>query len=149
MEIAQPISTLLDYKKGTLWSITPDATVYEAIELMADKNIGALPVMEGDRLEGLISEREYSREVILKERSSKTTVVRDVMLAEVPCVTPGDDIRSAMELMTRNRVRHLPVMQGGKVVDIVSIGDLVNWIISSQDSLIQQLENYIRGAYPA
>jgi len=128
-----------------VWTTTPEATVFDAIKLMAEKNVGALLVMEGDRLVGVISERDYTRKVILLGKGSKTTPVRDILTALVVSVTPTHTVEDCMQLMTRHHVRHLPVLEGGKVVGIVSIGDLVNWIINVQRITITQLRNYISG----
>jgi CBS domain-containing protein len=119
----------------------------DAIQLMADKNIGALLVTKGDNLIGIISERDYTRKVVLKGRASKDTPVRDILSGHVIHVSPDHSVDECLKLMTEHRVRHLPVLEGGKVIGVVSIGDLVNWIISAQSSTIQQLETYITG-YP-
>ena len=148
METTDPISAVLHNKSPEFWTTTPDTTVYEAIELMAEKRIGALLVMDGDQLAGLISEREYTREVILKDKSSRNTPVKDIMISKLIAVSPSDSVEHAMELMTVRRFRYLPVLSEGKVVGIVSIGDLVKWIISAQGALIGQLEGYIKGSYP-
>lgn len=149
MEIADPVSTAMHHKNRDLWWISPDSTVLEAIQLMSDKNVGALLVMEGDALAGLISERDYTRNVALKGKSSRATTVREIMTVEVTCVTPEHSVEECLQLMTDERIRHLPVLEDGKVVGIISIGDLVKWIISAQNALIDQLDNYIMGAYPA
>lgn len=149
MESSVPISAVLQHKSSDLWSIGPDTTVFEAISLMADKNIGALLVLDGERLHGLITERDYTRGVILKKRSSRDTPVREIMSAEPVTVTPGDTVEHCMQLMTERRIRHIPVLDGGQVTGIVSIGDLVKWIISAQGAMIDHLENFIKGSYPA
>lgn len=149
MESSVPISAVLQHKSSDLWSIGPDTTVYEAIALMADKNIGALLVLEGDQLLGMITERDYTRGVILKKRSSRKTPVREIMSPEPVSVTPGDTVEHCMKLMTDLRIRHIPVVASGRVSGIVSIGDLVKWIISAQGAMIDQLENFIKGSYPA
>lgn len=148
MQSTDPISAVLHHKSVDLWTTTPDTTVYKAIELMAEKRIGALLVMEGDRLAGLITEREYTRGVILKDKSSRDIPVRDIMIKKLVTVSPSDTVGHAMQLMTDERFRYLPVVSGEKVVGLVSIGDLVKWIISAQGALIGQLEGYITGAYP-
>jgi CBS domain-containing protein len=148
MHIVGNIDTLLSRKGATLWSIDPDATVFEAIELMADKNIGALPVMREGKLVGLFSERDYTRKVVLKGKTSRQTPVREIIPAEVVSVECGETIEECMRLMTEHRVRHLPVLEGSRVVGIISIGDLVNWIISSQDDALAQMQDYISGKYP-
>jgi CBS domain-containing protein len=123
--------------------------VYEAIQLMSQRNVGALVVMEGDRLEGVVSERDYTRKVVLRGKSSKETAVRNIISQPVITVTPEHTVEDCMRLMTENRVRHLPVLDRNRVVGVVSIGDLVNWIISVQSVAIDQLEDYIAGQYPA
>jgi len=140
-----PISTLLHHKTAELWSIAPEATVFEAIKLMADKNIGSLLVMSGGKLAGVFTERDYTRNVALQGKSSKDTRVREIISSQVVSVTPQHSIEDCMKLMTENRVRHLPVLEGDKVVGIISIGDLVNWIISAQSAAIAQMEQYIAG----
>jgi CBS domain-containing protein len=141
------VNEILAHKSGTLWSISPDATVFEAISLMAEKNIGALPVMADDKLLGVISERDYTRKVAIKGKSSKETKVREIVAPPVTA-TPTHTVEECMKLMTANRVRHLPILQGERVVGLVSIGDLVNWIINAQSVTIYQLESYITGHYP-
>ena len=139
------VARLLEKKGNEVWSIGPDATVYEAIKLMADKGVGALLVLEGDALAGIVSERDYARKVILLERSSRETPVRDIMTSEVVSVLPKQTMEDCMALMTARHIRHLPVLDGGKVVGIVSIGDLVKSIIADKEVLIEQLEGYISG----
>ncbi|MCX8090943.1 MAG: CBS domain-containing protein [Verrucomicrobiae bacterium] len=141
------IRDILAQKGSTVWTISPTATVFEAIQMMADKNVGALVVTEGDRLAGIISERDYTRKVILKGRSSKDTPVRDILSKEVIHVTPEHTVDECLRLMTEHRVRHLPVLEGERLVGIVSIGDLVNWVIHAQSTTIHQLQTYITG-YP-
>lgn len=141
------ISDILSQKGGSTWEISPNATVFEAIQMMAAKNIGALLVMEDRKLVGIISERDYTRKVALKGKSSKETPVREIVTDKVITATPRHTVEDCMRMMTENRVRHLPVVDGGKILGVVSIGDLVNSIISSQHSTIQQLETYIAG-YP-
>ncbi|HMJ65869.1 MAG TPA: CBS domain-containing protein [Candidatus Binatia bacterium] len=142
------IDEILQHKSANLWTIAADATVFDAIHLMADKNIGALLVMTGDRLVGIISERDYTRKVALKGKSSRETQVREIISTPVISVTPDHTVEECMRLMTENRVRHLPVLESDRVVGVVSIGDLVNWIISRQSVTITQLESYISGQYP-
>ncbi len=148
MEITTPISAILNDKGSHVWSIRPDATVFEAISLMAEKNIGALAVLEGDRLVGTISERDYTRKVVLLGRASQHTPVADIMDRELVMVTPRDSIQEAMRLMTVRRRRHLPVMKGDALVGMLSIGDVVNWTISEQNMAISDLEHFVTGAYP-
>src|SRR5271165_307905 len=146
MEIAGTISRILAQKGSTVWSIAPAAMVFDAIALMADKNIGALPVVENDRLIGIVSERDYSRKVILKGKSSKETRVEEIMTRDLVTVEPSDTVVDCMRVMTETRVRHLPVMEGAKMVGVLSIGDLVKWLISAQAATIDNLEQYITGA---
>ena len=144
------ISRLIEGRASSnVISSTVDAPVREAIALLASKRIGAVPIMEGGRIVGIFSERDYMNEVILKGKSSKTTHVREIMSSDVITISPHDSVVHGMHKMTREKVRHLPVVEGGKVVGILSIGDLVKWIISAQDTLIHQLEGYIKGTYPA
>jgi CBS domain-containing protein len=124
-------------------AISPSATVFEAVKLMAEKNVGALVVGEGGRVDGLFTERDYARKVALMARSSKDTPVREVMTARVMCVSPERTSEECMALMTENRFRHLPVIDRGKLVGVVSIGDLVKDVISEQKFVIEQLEQYI------
>lgn len=148
MEIADPVSSAIHHKGRDLWQISPDATVFSAIEIMCEKNVGALLVMEGDTLVGLVSERDYTRNVILRGKSSKETPVRDIMNTDVPCVTPEHSVDKCLHIMTEKRIRHIPVLENGRVIGIISIGDLVKWIISAQNVLIDQLDHYIMGSYP-
>ena len=141
------IGEILHAKGSQVWSIGPDATVYDAIQMMSDKNIGALLVMDSGKLTGIITERDYTRKVALKGKSSKQTAVREILTGQVFQVRPESTVEECMHLMTDHRVRHLPVAEGEKVIGIVSIGDLVNWIISAQNSTIHQLQTYIAG-YP-
>jgi CBS domain-containing protein len=142
------IDDVLQHKSGQLWTIPPDATVFDAIQAMAANNIGALLVMNGPQLVGVVSERDYTRKVAIKGRSSRDTKVREIVSTPVVTTTPHHTVEECMRLMTTNRVRHLPVLVHNEVVGIVSIGDLVNWIISAQSVTITQLESYITGQYP-
>ena len=129
----------------TVHAIAPSASVYDAVRLMAEKNVGSLLVREGDKIAGIITERDYARKIILMGRTSKDTPVRDIMTSEVLCVRPDQTSEECMALMTENRIRHLPLVDGGKLVGLISIGDLVKDIISEQRFIIDQLEHYIRG----
>ena len=139
------IGTLLHHKGSAVWTIPAGATVFEAIELLAEKNIGALPVMDGARLIGIFSERDYTRKVALEGKSSRATAVREIISTAIVSVTSDHTIEEAMRLMTEKRIRHLPVIDGGKMVGFVSIGDMVNWIISAQSATIDQMESYLAG----
>jgi CBS domain-containing protein len=139
------VERLLEAKGYDIWSITPDASVYEAVKLMADKAIGALLVLESGKLVGIISERDCTRRVILKERAPKDTLVREIMTPDVITVRPDQTVEECMELVTAKRIRHLPVLADGQLMGIVSIGDLVKGTISEKEFMIQQLENYIKG----
>jgi CBS domain-containing protein len=149
MKSSVPISTLLHHKGAALWSITPEATVFDAIKLMAEKNIGSLLVMSGDRLVGVFTERDYTRKIALQGKTSKATRVQEILATGFVSVTPQQTVEECMKLMTEQRVRHLPVLEEGKVTGIVSIGDLVNWTISAQDAAIDQMQQYIAGGVPA
>ena len=149
MKTLTPITSLLHQKGPALWHIAPEATVLEAIKIMADKNIGALPVMSRGMLVGIFTERDYTRKIALMGKTSRDTRVQEVLSANVICVQPGDSVEDCMRLMTEHRIRHLPVVEAGKVLGIVSIGDLVNWIISAQKSAIEQMEQYIAGGASA
>ncbi len=139
------VSHLLNVKGKDVWSLTPDATVYEAIDQMAQKGCGALLVMEGERLLGIVSERDYARKVILKGKASKKIKVREIMSYPVVCARPELTVEETMALMTNKRIRHLPVVVEEKVVGVISIGDVVRGIIDEKEFLIHQLENYIHG----
>lgn len=136
---------LLDVKGHDVWTIDPDATVYHALERLAEKDIGALVVTEGDALAGVFSERDYARKVALHGRASKETLVRQVMTPDVITVTPDQPIDDCMSLMTEHRIRHLPVMEAGEIVGVISIGDVVKEVIAEQEFQIEQLTNYISG----
>ena len=139
------INDLLRNKSPDVWSVTPDDSVFDALRLMADKNIGAVLVMDGKHLVGLLSERDYARKLVLANKSSRDTAVRDVMTSRVAFVAPSKDVEECLALMTDKRFRHLPVMDEGRVVGLVSIGDLVKPIIEKKQFMIDQLESYITG----
>ncbi|HEY3897921.1 MAG TPA: CBS domain-containing protein [Chthoniobacter sp.] len=145
MEIVGTVTNLLREKDSRIWSIGPDATVYEAIELMAERNIGAVPVVAAGKLLGILSERDYTRKVILKGKSSRQTPVKEIMSTRPVTVSPDETIAECMQLMTDERVRHLPVLADGKLIGILSIGDVVKWVISAQDATIDQLTKYVFG----
>lgn len=139
----QTVKQLLDNKGYVIWSIGPDDSVLDAIRMMAQRGIGALLVMEGDAVVGIVSERDYARKIILENRSSSGTSVREIMTARVFYVLPNETVEECLAVMTEKRVRHLPVIEGGKVIGVVSIGDLVKSVISDQQFIIEQLTNYI------
>jgi CBS domain-containing protein len=139
------VKQLIQSKGNAIWSISPDATVFDALKLLAEKDVGALVVLERENLAGIISERDYARKVILKGKSSMDTPVREIMTSAVVTVRPDQTIDDCMALMTDNRIRHLPVVDRVKLVGIISIGDVVKAIISRQEFVIEQLENYIIG----
>ena len=139
------VREILQEKGDQVWSVSPETTVFDALRLMADKNIGALLVLDGEKLTGIFSERDYARKVILKGKTSKETAVREIMTSVVVTVLPQQSVEECMLLMTENRVRHLPVMEGERLVGMISIGDVVKAIISDKEFMIKQLENYITG----
>lgn len=148
LAMVDTVGSILQRKGRAVWTVAPEATVYEAIALMAQKGVGALVVAEGDQLVGMISERDYARKVILKGHSSRETRVREIMSAPVITVTPEDSIERCLELITANRIRHLPVVEEGRLAGIVTIGDLVMTLISAQSDTIHHLRNYIHSKYP-
>lgn len=137
---------ILDQKGHQVWSVRPADTVYDAIRLMADKDVGALMVLDDGRIVGIVTERDYARNVFLKGRGSPQTPVSEIMAPDVACVKPDKSIEECMAIMTARRVRHLPVVSDDDLLGIVSIGDLVKSIISDREFVIEQLEHYIRGA---
>jgi len=141
------VRDILSAKDGKIQSISPKATVYEALEKMSEKEIGALVVMENKKVVGILSERDYARKIILQGKSSKNTLVQEVMSANLFSVTPDTKVEDAMVLMTGKHVRHLPVFEKNKFVGIISIGDVVKIVISQKDFLINQLSDYIAGKY--
>lgn len=139
------VQQLLLTKAPAIWSIAPDALVYDAIRLMAEKEIGALLVLEDGELRGIMSERDYARKVILQGKSSRETRVRDIMTREPHCVTPEDSVERCMSLMTDERIRHLPVVRDGELLGVISIGDVVKAVITQQEFFIEQMRQYIAG----
>ncbi len=143
------VEALLNAKGRSVWSVSPSTTVFDVIRLMAERNVGSLMVMEGDRLVGIVSERDYARKVALHGKNSRTTPVSEILTPVVHQVTPRTTLNECMALMTDKRVRHLPVVEEGQVTGIVSIGDLVNWTMRAQAATIDQLQAYIAGGYAA
>jgi len=139
------VKDILEVKGRNVWSIGPEVSVYDAMKLMVDKGVGALMVMEGAKVVGVISERDYARKVILEGRSSRTTQVREIMTSHVLYARPDQNIEECMAVMTEKRVRHLPVMEEEQLVGVISIGDLVKSIITEQKFIMEQLERYIAG----
>ena len=137
------VTQILRDKGAEVWSVSPDDSVYRALEVMADKGVGALVVLEGDRLAGIVSERDYARKVVLLGKSSFDASVEEIMTSEVTTVAGTDDVDACMDLMTERRIRHLPVVEEDRVVGVISIGDVVRAVISDRESMIEQLERYI------
>jgi CBS domain-containing protein len=146
MELAGKIGSLLGKKGGRVWSLAPSASVYDAIAMMAEKQVGALLVIDGENLLGIVSERDYARKVILKGKSAQDTAVTEIMSSPVITITPSHTVEECMRLVTEKRFRHLPVVDNGRIVGMVSIGDLVNWTITAQQETIEHLAAYIGGA---
>jgi CBS domain-containing protein len=140
------VREILQEKGNQIWWVSPESSVFDALQLMADKNIGALIVREGENIAGIFSERDYARKVILKGKASKDTAVREIMTTDVTSVKPGQTVEECMGLMTDKRIRHLPVVEGGELIGMISIGDVVKAIIDEKEFMIRQLENYITGS---
>jgi CBS domain-containing protein len=143
--MAETVSSILRHKGHDVWSVGPDESVFQAIRLMAAKDVGALVVIAGETLVGIVSERDYARKIVLQGKSSRDTLVRDIMTSPTLSVTPNHTVDDCMRIVTTNRIRHLPVVEGEKVVGMVSIGDLVQRVISAQGETIQYLKEYIIG----
>ena len=142
-EVSGKVSSIMAHQKASIvWSVGPSAMVFDAIKLMDEKNVGALPVLDQGKLVGIVSERDYTRKVILKGRASKDTPVSDIMTRQVLTVNPNSTITESMRIMTEKRVRHLPVLDGTKLVGILSVGDVLNWLIWAQKVTIDNLERY-------
>jgi CBS domain-containing protein len=147
MSLNDTIGPLLDSKPRKVWSVTPGTSVFDALSLMADQDIGAVLVMDGTRLRGVLSERDYARKVILSGKSSRDTQVEEIM-SEPGLATRSTTVDECMREMTATRVRHMPVVENGQLIGVVSIGDLVNWVISAQERTISDLHAYVSGSYP-
>ena len=148
MNLVDTVRLVLKQKDQNIWSVSPDACVYDAIEIMADKYVGALMVMSEGELIGVVSERDYARKVILQGKSSKETQVKEIMTSPAIFVTPEQTVEDGMRIMTDKHIRHLPVVEDGILMGVVSIGDLVKWMISAQQQTISQLHSYITSQYP-
>jgi len=149
MDVSGNISAILNQKSGDIFSVSPNASVFDAVSLLAEKNVGALLVMDSDKLVGLLSERDYTRKVMLRGKRSRETTVAEIMSTDLKVVSPREAVQDCLRLMTDKRVRHLPVLDGEKVVGVISIGDLVKYIIDCQSAAIAHLESYIHGGYGA
>jgi len=147
MDVSGNISAILGQKSAEIFSVSPEATVFEAITMMAEKNVGALLVMEGEKLVGMFSERDYTRKVVLRGKRSREIKVAEIMSSNLIVTHLQEGVEKCLRLMTDKRIRHLPVLDGEKVIGIISIGDLVKWVISCQSATIAHLENYISGGY--
>ena len=149
MNLVDTIRLVLKQKDHNVWSVSPDSCVYEAVEIMADKHVGALLVVSEGNLVGVVSERDYARKVILQGKSSKEIQVSEIMTSPVILVTPDQTVEDGMRIMTEKHIRHLPVVEKGRILGVVSIGDLVKWMISAQQQTISHLNDYISSKYPA
>ena len=147
MNVSGTIDAILNQKSGDIWTVSPDETVYDAIKLMAEKNIGALLVIEAERLVGILSERDYTRKVMLRGKRSRETMVREIMSTDLKTVDPKESVDDCLRFMTEKRVRHLPVVAGESLRGVISIGDLVKHVISVQSATLDHLERYISGGY--
>jgi CBS domain-containing protein len=139
------VANILETKGSEVFEVGPGASVYEALNVLAEKNVGALVVTDGGKLAGIISERDYARKVVLVERSSRDTLVSEIMSSDVMTVAPTSSVDDCMELMTERHIRHLPVVDGGQLVGVISIGDVVKAVIADLAALVEQLDSYIRG----
>ena len=148
MNLVDAVRLVLKQKGQNIWYVSPDSCVYDAIEMMAEKYVGALLVVSEGKLIGVVSERDYARKVILQGKSSKQTQVKEIMTSPAIFVTPEQTVEDSMRIMTEKHIRHLPVVENGAILGVVSIGDLVKWVISAQEQTISQLHNYITNKYP-
>jgi CBS domain-containing protein len=146
--LVDTVASLIREKDPSLWSISPEAQVYEAIQIMADKHVGSLLVISQERLVGIITERDYARKVILRGKSSRLTEISEIMTSSVIFVSPDHTVEDCMRIMSKMRIRYLPVLRNEEILGILSIGDLIKWVISAQEETIVQLQHYIAGAYP-
>jgi CBS domain-containing protein len=147
MDVSGNIGAILSQKSGDIFSVSPETTVHDAVAMMDEKNVGALLVMEGERLVGMISERDYTRKVMLRGKKSADTKVSEIMSTNLTVTHPNEGVEECLRVMTEKRFRHLPVLDGDKVIGVISIGDLVKHVISCQSATIAHLENYISGGY--
>jgi CBS domain-containing protein len=147
MDVSGTIDGILTQKGTEIFSVAPDATVFEAVEIMANKNVGALLVVQEGKLVGMISERDYTRKVMLRGKRSRETQVHEIMSSDPTVVHPGEPVENCLRMMTDKRIRHLPVVDGDTIRGVISIGDLVKWVIATQSAAIQHLEMYISGGY--
>jgi CBS domain-containing protein len=148
MNLIDTVRLVLNQKGHKVWHVSPETCVYDAIEMMAEKHVGALMVVAEGKLLGVVSERDYARKVILQGKSSRETPVKEIMTSPAVFVTPEDTVEESMRIMTENRIRHLPVIVNGEILGVLSIGDLVKWMISAQQHTISQLHSYITSQYP-
>lgn len=147
MDVSGTIDAILSRKGTEIYKISPDATVLEAVALMAEKNVGALLVVQNDQLVGLISERDYTRKIVLHGKRSRETPVHEIMSTGLQVVRPNESVETCLRMMTENRIRHLPVVADDQLRGVISIGDLVKWVMASQSATIAHLESYISGGY--
>ena len=147
MDVSGTIEAILAQKGTEIFSVSADATVFDAVELMANKNVGALLVVENGKLVGMISERDYTRKVMLRGKRFRETQVREIMSSDLTVITPREPVENCLRMMTDKRIRHLPVLDGDTIRGVISIGDLVKWVIATQSAAIQHLEMYISGGY--
>jgi CBS domain-containing protein len=147
MDVGGTIESILNQKPAEIWSVSPDATVYDAVALMAEKNVGAVLVVKEGQLVGIISERDYTRKVMLRGKRSRETLVNEIMSSNLTTVDPAQSVDDCLHFMTEKRIRHLPVVKDGRICGVVSIGDLVKYVLSVQSATLDHLERYISGGY--